>query len=145
MNMEKLISAPSRSTINIRITQIEKEKIQRRAEQQNMTVSEFLRQVAIHGFAVSFDCAEIYELVKAITRIGVNISQIVAVATKTRDVSAQALRLMQIEHSRILYEINDVLSPDNMHDVLELCLGGDKYKLVLADEVNREVGDNGLR
>ncbi len=62
--------------LNIRCTEYEKDQIHRLAKDQGMQIGDYVRQMAMQGYAIHVNYTELRELVYEVNKIGVNINQI---------------------------------------------------------------------
>ena len=104
--------------VKFRATPEEKLQIDENAKQLNLSVSEYLRRMGLHGFAFQYDNGILLELVKAMNRIGTNINQVAKVCNESRTVSPVALQELQVQHSELLTLIVDNLVADGSQDRL---------------------------
>lgn len=70
------------------INENEKNVINERAHSLNLSLSEYLRQMAINGVVVNVDYTDIKNLTQEINRIGININQITKRMNETHEVYA---------------------------------------------------------
>jgi len=123
------------SRLEIRIREQDKEIIQRRAKHLGLSVSEFVRQMALNGFAMQYRVEVFYDLFKAIMRIGTNINQIARVCNETRSVHWSDVRDLRIEQSRLLSLLTNMLVLDEDRAKL--------IEIVRFKVVNKDEGDFG--
>jgi len=98
--------------LELRLQPTDKEKIKKRAASLGLSMSDFVRQMALYGFAVQYRADILYDLIKAINRIGTNINQIAKICNESRSVSITSLRNLQREHSQLFSLLKNTLVLD---------------------------------
>jgi len=98
--------------LEIRINHEDKQQIKQRASVLNVSVSDYIRQMSLHGFAVQYRTSILYDLQVAINRIGTNINQIAKVCNETRSVLSSSLLKLQEEHAELRGLLSRVLVLD---------------------------------
>ena len=104
--------------VKFRATTEDKHQIEQNAKQLNLTVSEYLRKMGLHGFAFKYDNGVLLDIVKEMNRIGTNINQIAKVCNESKSVSTSSLQELQIQHSELLTLIMDNLVVDGSQERL---------------------------
>ena len=87
--------------VSFRLSEEEKELLEKRATKLGVTRSEYIRQMVLQGFVINHRNEVIQDLVVAVNRIGVNINQIARVCNETRNVYASELEKLQIDFLRL--------------------------------------------
>ena len=89
--------------IKFRVTEIEKETIQKRAEKQGLKVSDFGRKMLLNGTVFVLEKEEVFNLKK----IGINLNQIAKHANQTRNIDTVKI-LSEYQNIQIL--LRDILN-----------------------------------
>ena len=129
MRKQKIMKTDNGSVIKFRISESDKNKIFHLADRHNMTMSEYLRECALNGVVVYYDVDAVYTLATAIIRIGVNINQVTKVASATKSVHLNELKALLREHSRIVFDVEQALSPEGIRKNLRLIINNEEYEL----------------
>ena len=97
--------------IKIRVSADELSAIKQRAEAANMSISSFLRDMALHGKIILYDTENIYRFNKLMRSIGTNINQITAVANSEKSVFGNDIVSLQKEVRKISEEFQKITAP----------------------------------
>ena len=102
----------NRNTImKFRATEEEAAEIRRKAAAAGMTVSRFLRTVAVNSQVVLYNTADIFGLRSELKRIGNNINQITMVVNSNRSVYQSDVRELKKQFSELSEKLNEHLKP----------------------------------
>ena len=102
----------NRNTImKFRATEEEAAEIRRKAAAAGMTVSRFLRTVAVNSQVVLYNTADIFGLRSELKRIGNNINQIAMVVNSNRSVYQSDVRDLKKHFSELSEKLNEHLKP----------------------------------
>ena len=102
----------NRNTImKFRATEEEAAEIRRKDAAAGMTVSRFLRTVAVNSQVVLYNTADIFGLRSELKRIGNNINQIAMVVNSNRSVYQSDVRELKKQFSELSEKINEHLKP----------------------------------
>ena len=116
----------TRVNIQFRLSDEDKNKIRNRAAAAGVSMSDFVRQMALYGFAVQYRADILYDLLVAINRIGTNINQVAKVCNESRSVSPASLQRLQKEHSDLQMLLTRTLVLDEDRAKLVEILGSNQ-------------------
>ena len=88
-------------------------KIRKRASDAGLSMSEFIRQSAIHASVIQYDREIIYSLIKEINKIGTNVNQVARLCNESKFVSANSLRELQSNHAQLVQMVASALAPSD--------------------------------
>lgn len=97
--------------IKIRVSADEMSAIKQRAKAANMSISGFLRDMALHGKIILYDTENIYRFNLLMRSIGTNINQITAVANSEKSVFGNDIVSLQKEVGKISEEFQKITAP----------------------------------
>jgi hypothetical protein len=94
----------------------DKAKIKQRAASVNLSMSEYIRQMALRGYVIQRNTKGIAELIHEINKIGVNINQIAKWCNEIQAVPLSALKDLQEEHGKVWQLLDDFMAAGEMFD-----------------------------
>ena len=97
--------------IKIRVSADEMSAIKHRAEAANMSISSFLRNLALNGKIILYDTENIYRFNQLMRSVGTNINQIAAVANSEKSVYKNDIDSLRREVEKISAEFKSCISP----------------------------------
>jgi len=107
-----------------RVDSEEKNKIKKMASNLGVSVSEYVRQMSLNGFAVQYRTDVLHDLVIAVNKIGTNINQIAKVCNEARAVLSEDVKQLQYEHSQLFALLRNALVLDeDRAKIIELIRG----------------------
>ncbi len=101
--------------IKIRVSADELSAIKHRAADSNMSVSNFLRNLAINGKIILYNTENIYRFNQIMRSVGTNINQIAMVVNSEKKVFNGDIDLLRREVEKISEEFHSYISPLNAH------------------------------
>lgn len=99
------------SFIKIRVTKEEMSAIKQRAEAANMSISSFLRELALNSKIILYDTENIYRFNQLMRSIGTNINQIAMVVNSEKSVFKGDIDSLRREVKKISEEFHSYISP----------------------------------
>lgn len=96
--------------INIRLTEVEKEKIEKKAAAANMTVSRFLVQSATKKKVINHD--NLLSLLREINRIGTNINQATRIMNTYHPDDTEDFEYIEKEFSKVKKLVMDYIGKE---------------------------------
>lgn len=103
--------------IKIRVSADEMSAIKQRAEAANMSISSFLRNLALNGKIILYDTENIYRFNQLMRSIGTNINQIAMVVNSEKSVFKGDIDLLRREIEKISEEFHGYISPLKSQEV----------------------------
>ena len=97
--------------IKIRVSADERSTIKQRAEAANMSISSFLRDLALNGKIILYDTENIYRFNQLMRSIGTNINQIAMVVNSEKKVFKGDIDSLRREVEKISEEFHSYISP----------------------------------
>lgn len=97
--------------IKIRVSADEMSVIKQRAETANMSISGFLRDMALNGKIILYDTENIYRFNQLMRSVGTNINQIAMVANSEKNVFGNDIISLQKEVKKITEEFKKMTAP----------------------------------
>ena len=97
--------------IKIRVSAEEMSAIKQRAETANMSISSFLRELALNGKIILYDTENIYRFNQLIRSIGTNINQVALVVNAEKSVFKGDIDSLRREIAKINEEFHSYISP----------------------------------
>ena len=97
--------------IKIRVSADELSAIKKRAADSDMTVSNFLRDLALNGKVILYDTENIYRFNQLIRSIGTNINQITLVVNAEKKVYKGDIDALHREVNNLRDEFHKYISP----------------------------------
>ena len=97
--------------IKIRVSADEMSAIKQRAEAANMSISSFLRNLALNGKIILYDTENIYRFNQLMRSIGTNINQIAVVVNSEKSVFKGDIDSLRREIAKISEEFHSYISP----------------------------------
>ena len=97
--------------IKIRVSAEEMSAIRLRAETANMSISSFLRELALNGKIILYDTENIYRFNQLMRAIGTNINQIAMVVNSNSAVYQSDVRELKKQFSELSEKLNEHLKP----------------------------------
>ena len=97
--------------IKIRVSAEEMSAIKQRAEAANMSISSFLRNLALNGKIILYDTENIYRFNQLMRSIGTNINQIAVVVNSEKSVFKGDIDSLRREIAKISEEFHSYISP----------------------------------
>ena len=97
--------------IKIRVSADEMSAIKQRAEAANMSISSFLRDLALNGKIILYDTENIYRFNQLMRSIGTNINQIAVVVNSEKSVFKGDIDSLRREIAKISEEFHSYISP----------------------------------
>ena len=103
--------------IKIRVSAEEMSAIKHRAEAANMSISSFLRNLALNGKIILYDTENIYRFNQLMRAIGTNINQIAMVVNSEKSVFKGDIDSLRREVEKIAKEFHSYISPLKSQEV----------------------------
>ena len=103
--------------IKIRVSEDEISAIKQRAEAANMSISSFLRDLALNGKIILYDTENIYRFNQLLRSIGTNINQIAMVVNSEKKVFKGDIDSLRREIEKISEEFHGYISPLKKQEV----------------------------
>lgn len=103
--------------IKIRVSADELSAIKHRAEAANMSISSFLRNLALNGKIILYDTENIYRFNQLMRAIGTNINQIAMVVNSEKKVFKGDIDSLRREVEKISEEFHSYVSPLKSQEV----------------------------
>ena len=103
--------------IKIRVSADEMSAIKHRAEAANMSISSFLRELALNGKIILYDTENIYRFNQLMRSIGTNINQIAMVVNSEKKVFKGDIDSLRREVEKISEEFHSYISPLKSQEV----------------------------
>ncbi|MBP1547093.1 MAG: plasmid mobilization relaxosome protein MobC, partial [Oscillospiraceae bacterium] len=103
--------------IKIRVSADEMSAIKQRAEAANMSISSFLRNLALNGKIILYDTENIYRFNQLMRAIGTNINQIAMVVNSEKKVFKGDIDLLRREVEKISGEFHSYIFPLKSQEV----------------------------
>ena len=103
--------------IKIRVSADEMSAIKHRAEAANMSISSFLRNLALNGKIILYDTENIYRFNQLMRSIGTNINQIAMVVNSEKKVFKGDIDSLRQEVEKISEEFQSYISPLKSQEV----------------------------
>ena len=103
--------------IKIRVSADEMSAIKQRAEAANMSISSFLRELALDGKIILYDTENIYRFNQLLRSIGTNINQIAMVVNSEKKVFKGDIDSLRREVEKISNEFHSYISPLKSQEV----------------------------
>lgn len=103
--------------IKIRVSADELSDIRQRAETANMSISSFLRELALNGKIILYDTENIYRFNQLMRAIGTNINQIAMVVNSEKKVFKGDIDSLRREVEKISEESHSYVSPLKSQEV----------------------------
>lgn len=103
--------------IKIRVSANEMSAIKQRAEAANMSISSFLRNLALNGKIILYDTENIYRFNQLMRAIGTNINQIAMVVNSEKKVFKGDIDSLRREVEKISEEFHSYVSPLKSQEV----------------------------
>ena len=103
--------------IKIRVSADEMSAIKQRAEAANMSISSFLRDLALNGKIILYDTENIYRFNQLMRSIGTNINQIAMVVNSEKKVFKGDIDSLRREVEKISEEFHIYISPLKSQEV----------------------------
>lgn len=103
--------------IKIRVSADEMSAIKQRAEAANMSISSFLRELALNGKIILYDTENIYRFNQLMRAIGTNINQIAMVVNSEKKVFKGDIDSLRKEVEKIYNEFHSYISPLKSQEV----------------------------
>ena len=103
--------------IKIRVSADEMSAIKQRAEAANMSISSFLRELALNGKIILYDTENIYRFNQLMRSIGTNINQIAMVVNSEKKVFKGDIDSLHREIAKISEEFHSYISPLKKREV----------------------------
>lgn len=103
--------------IKIRVSADELSAIKHRAEAANMSISSFLRNLALNGKITLYDTENIYRFNQLMRSIGTNINQIAMVVNSEKKVFKGDIDSLRREIEKISEEFHGYISPLKKQEV----------------------------
>ena len=103
--------------IKIRVSADEMSTIKHRAEAANMSISSFLRNLALKGKIILYDTENIYRFNQLMRAIGTNINQIAMVVNSEKKVFKGDIDSLRREVEKISEEFHSYISPLKSQEV----------------------------
>ena len=103
--------------IKIRVSAEEMSAIKHRAEAANMSISSFLRELALNGKIILYDTENIYRFNQLMRSIGTNINQIAMVVNSEKKVFKGDIDSLRREVEKISEEFHNYISPLKSQEV----------------------------
>jgi len=100
--------------LELRLDENEKILIKDHAQKMQMTISDYIRQMALRGLVVYYRSDVLNELIVAINRIGVNINQIAKMCNEERSLAQHDLIRLQIEHANLFRLVADSMQLEKL-------------------------------
>lgn len=97
--------------IKIRVSADELLAIKKKADDSNMTVSNFLRDLALNGKVILYDTENIYRFNQLMRSIGTNINQIALVVNAEKKVYKSDIDALSREVNNLRDEFHKCISP----------------------------------
>lgn len=97
--------------IKIRVSADEMSAIKQRAKAANMSISGFLRDMALNGKIILYDTENIYRFNQFMRSVGTNINQIAMVANSEKSVFKNDIVSLQKEVGKISEEFQKITAP----------------------------------
>ena len=97
--------------IKIRVSADELSAIKHRAEAANMSISSFLRNLALNGNVILYDTENIYRFNQLMRSIGTNINQIALVVNAEKKVYKGDIDTLRREVNNLRNEFHKYISP----------------------------------
>ena len=97
--------------IKIRVSADELSAIKHRAEAANMSISSFLRNLALNGNVILYDTENIYRFNQLMRSIGTNINQIALVVNAEKKVYKGDIDALRREVNNLRDEFHKYISP----------------------------------
>ena len=97
--------------IKIRVSAEEMSAIKHRAEAANMSISSFLRELALNGKIILYDTENIYRFNQLMRSIGTNINQIAMVVNSEKKVFKGDIDSLRREIEKISEEVHSYIAP----------------------------------
>lgn len=103
--------------IKIRVSADEMSAIKQRAEAANMSISGFLRELALNGKIILYDTENIYRFNQLLRAIGANINQIAMVVNSEKKVFRGDIDSLRREVEKISEKFQSYISPLKSQEV----------------------------
>ena len=103
--------------IKIRVSAEEMSAIKHRAEAANMSISSFLRDLALNGKIILYDTEDIYRFNQLMRAIGTNINQIAMVVNSEKKVFKGDIDSLRREVDKISEEFHSYIYPLKSQEV----------------------------
>lgn len=110
----KIMATEKTERLELRLSSVEKEKIQKRARIANMTMSEYVLSLSDQKRIIVVD--DIPKLVVEIVRIGTNINQIARVANSNKNIGKSYLERLQNDMADIQTKLTEIIKKLNAAD-----------------------------